>query len=85
MKKLIALLVIGGMFVFVSMQCALTNNNYPVQQSKIEFDTTPPKVDVKLPENKSTKIEQASIQENKEAETGQSAQNNDVFKTDFSD
>lgn len=45
MKKLIALLVIGGMFIFVSMECALTKNTQSVVNpkenlSKVQVITT---------------------------------------------
>lgn len=40
MKKLIILLVIGSMFVFVSVQCALTNNNKVIYNSQYPMKDT---------------------------------------------
>ena len=37
MKKTIALLVIGGMFVFVSMECAITKSNQTIINPKSEL------------------------------------------------
>ena len=53
MKKLIILLVIGSMFVFVSVQCALTNNNKVIYNSQYQIKNTD---NITKTENKKSKL-----------------------------
>jgi|GEM_PF-3922042 len=75
MKKLIILLVIGSMFVFVSVQCALTNNNKETYNAQYQIKNAGSVIQTEKPESElSAEIKKSTtdteiIKESEDSET----------------